>query len=217
MGFIQVKASDGHQFQAYSCEAEGERKGSILLIQEIFGVNSHIQSVCDHYADLGYQVLAPGLFDRVEAGLELGYSSSDVTRGREIRGQLGWDNTLLDLEAGLGQLSEPAISIGYCWGGSLSWLCATRLGVKASVCYYGGQISDFIDEVPGCPVLMHFGETDDSIPMASVERIRTAHPQVKIHTYQAGHGFNCEQRGSYHSESADLALKRTVDFIQTLS
>jgi carboxymethylenebutenolidase len=217
MGFIQVKASDGHQFQAYSCEAKGESKGSILLIQEIFGVNSHIQSVCDRYADFGYQVLAPALFDRVETDLELGYTNGDVARGREIRGQLGWDDALLDLEASLTHLPQPTISIGYCWGGSLSWLCATRLGVNASVCYYGGQISDFIDETPGCPVLMHFGETDDSIPMDNVARIRATHPQAIVHTYPAGHGFNCEQRGSFHPESADLALKRTLGFIQPLA
>ncbi len=217
MGFIQIKASDGHQFQAYSCKPKAQSKGSILLIQEIFGVNSHIQSVCERYASIGYQVLAPALFDRVEAGLELGYASGDVTRGREIRGQLGWDDALLDLKASLTHLPQPVFSIGYCWGGSLSWLCATRLGVSASVCYYGGQISDFIDETPSCPVLMHFGETDDSIPMDNVARIRATHPQVTVHTYPAGHGFNCEQRGNFQPESADLALKRTVEFIQSLA
>lgn len=217
MGTISLRASDGHPFQAYRSEPQGHSRGSILLIQEIFGVNSHIRAVCDDYAGLGYQVLAPALFDRVETGVELGYASEDVTRGRELRTQLGWDNALLDLAAGIEQLPRPVFSIGYCWGGSLSWLCATRLGVDASVCYYGGQISDFPDEDPGCPVLMHFGETDASIPMENVEAVRAAHPQAQIFVYPAGHGFNCDQRSSFDAESAVLAKQRTLEFLQQLN
>ncbi len=105
-------------------------------------------------------------------------------------------------------------AVGFCWGGSLAWLAATRLEPAAAVCYYGGQIVQFKDERPRCPVLLHFGETDPIIPPENVDRIRAAQPEVAIHTYPAGHGFHCDARGNYHAESASKAWARTLDFLE---
>lgn len=214
--FITLKASDGHEFAAYVAEPEGAPRGGIVLIQEIFGVNSHVRGVCDGFAADGYKVVAPALFDRIERGVETGYSPEEIAAARELKGRMDWDSPLLDIQAATGALSGLKTGvIGYCWGGSLAWLAATRLdGFAAAVCYYGGQINDFRDESAKCPVMMHFGTEDASIPMEAVEAIRAAQPDATIHIYEgAGHGFNCEQRGSYDAASAATARERTVAFL----
>lgn len=214
--FITLKASDGHELAAYVAEPDGAPRGGIVLIQEIFGVNSHIRGVCDGFAADGYKVVAPALFDRIERGVETGYSAEEVAAARELKGRMDWDSPLLDIRAAADTLSGLKTAVvGYCWGGSLAWLAATRLdGFAAAVCYYGGQINDFRDESPKCPVMMHFGTEDASIPMDAVEAIRAAQPDATIHVYEgAGHGFNCEQRGSYDAPSAATARERTLAFL----
>lgn len=213
---ISLKAADGHEFSAWRAEPSSAPRGAIVVIQEIFGVNSHIRAVTDGFATAGYTAIAPALFDRAERGTELGYQPDDVARGREIRGRISWDDALADIAAAIGSLGGAKIGVvGYCWGGSLAWLAATRLdGLSAAVCYYGGQINDFRNETPRCPVLMHFGGEDHGIPMTAVEAIRAAQPDLPIHVYQgAGHGFNCDQRGSYDADSAATARDRTMDFL----
>ncbi len=212
---ISLEASDGHRLAAYRTDPEGPPRGGIVIIQEVFGLNDHIRGVCDGYAEDGYAVVAPALFDRVEEGVELGYQGGDLSRGRELRGALGWDEPLLDIQAAVESLKGAGKVgvIGYCWGGSLAWLCATRLGVDAAVCYYGGQIADFVDETPRCPVMLHFGETDAFIPNEKVELVREMHASVPLFTYPAGHGFNCESRADYHPQSAKLARSRSLEFL----
>lgn len=213
---IELKATDGHRLAAYRADPEGAPRGGIVIIQEVFGLNDHVRSVCDGYADDGYSVVGPALFDRVERGVELGYLGDDLARGRELRGELGWEKPLLDIQAATDVVKEAGKVgvIGYCWGGSLAWLCATRLSVDAAVCYYGGQIADFVDESPRCPVMFHFGEKDAFIPNEQVELIGKKHPDVPLFTYPAGHGFNCESRADYHPESANLARSRTLEFLE---
>lgn len=214
---IELKSSDGHAFTAYRADPDGRPRGGIVVIQEVFGLNDHVRGVCDGYAADGYAVVGPALFDRVEKGVELGYQGDDLARGRELRGALGWDEPLLDLEAAVVEAKSAGRVgvVGYCWGGSLSWLCATRLGVDAAVCYYGGQIADFVDESPRCPVMLHFGEKDAFIPNENVKLVAEKHPDIPLFTYPAGHGFNCESRADYHPESARLARSRTLEFLST--
>ena len=191
-------------------------RGGVVIVQEVFGVNDHVRGVCDGYAADGYAVVAPALFDRVKRGVELAYEGEDLTHGRELRGELGWDNPLLDVQAAV-ELLRPfgkVAVIGYCFGGSVAWLAATRLDVDAAVGYYGGQVSDFVDEDPRCPVLLHFGETDAFIPLENVDKIEKRRPDIPLYRYPAGHGFNCESRSDYHEESAKLARSRTLDFIR---
>ena len=175
---IELTAGDGHTLSAYRADPQGDARGGIVIVQEVFGVNNHVRGVCDGYAEDGYAVVAPAVFDRVEHGVELGYEGDDLTRGRELRGELGWDNPLLDVQAAVAAL-RPAgkvAVVGYCFGGSVAWLAATRLEADAAVGYYGGQIADFIEEEPKCPVLLHFGEIDAFIPIESVDKIQARSP-----------------------------------------
>lgn len=213
--YVTLTADDGHRLQAYVARPEGEAKAGLVVIQEIFGVNGHIRAVADGFAAEAFAVVAPCLFDRVQPGIELGYTPDDVARGRELRGQIAWDAAMLDIAAALkaAAANGPAGVIGYCWGGSLAWLAATRLNPAAAVCYYGAQIVQFKDERPNCPVLMHFGERDASIPAADREAIAAAQPEVGIHVYPAGHGFSCTERKDFEPESARLARERTLAFL----
>ncbi len=209
---LQLTAADGHGLDAYRADPEGIHKGGIVVIQEIFGVNSHIRGLCDKFAAEGYTALAPALFDRVGKGIELGYEEADVAEGREIRGKITWEQAVSDVAAAVDVLkSEGRVAaVGYCWGGSVTWLAACRLDLACAVGYYGGQIADFKDEKPGCPVVLHFGETDASIPMDAVEAVKAAQPDVPVYVYPAGHGFACDQRGSFDAESTNEALPRTL-------
>ena len=214
---ITLKASDGHELSAYRADPAGTARGGLVVIQEIFGVNSHIRAVADGFAAEGYAAGAPALFDRVERGVELGYEEDGRTRGRGIRADIAWDDALQDVAAAVAALSgKPVGVVGYCWGGSLAWLAATRIaGIAASVGYYGGQIKDFKDEAPRCPVMLHFGTEDASIPMDAVAAVQAAQPDIPVHIYEgAGHGFNCDQRGSYHAQAATTARARTLAFLK---
>jgi carboxymethylenebutenolidase len=211
---LQLTAEDGHTFSAYRADPNGRPRAGIVVVQEVFGLNDHVRRVCDGFAADGYAALAPALFDRVERGVELDYAGADLTRGRELRAELGWEAPLRDVAAALsalGELGKVGV-VGYCWGGSVAWLSATRLTPACAVCYYGGQIVQFLDERPRCPVLMHFGERDPFITTEDVERIRAAQPEIPVHTYPAGHGFNCDQRADYDARSAALARERTMAF-----
>lgn len=211
---VDIETLDDNELTGYLTEPHGQPIGGLVVIQEIFGVNGHIRAVADGFANDGYIVLAPALFNRVAPGIELGYTSEDVEKGREIRARIGHDDAVRDMAAAVTALAgRPIGVVGYCWGGSLAWNAATRLdGVSAAVGFYGGMIPDMVDERPRHPVMLHFGETDQSIPMAGVAKITAAHPDIPIHTYPAGHGFNCDQRDSYHAQSAKLARARTLAF-----
>ena len=214
---VQGTAADGHSLSMYRADPAGEPRGALVIAQEIFGVNSHIRAVCDDYAAEGYVVIAPALFDRVEPGIELGYQPDDVTAGRAIREKVSLDEALADVEAaaklviGVGRIGV----VGYCWGGTVAWVAATRSRTfAAAVSYYGGGVPDLADEQPNCPVQLHFGEQDHAIPLAGVEKLQAAHPKLPVYIYPAGHGFNCDQRASYHAESARLARERTLTFLR---
>lgn len=212
---VKLTADDGHSFDAYVARPAGQPRAGLVVIQEIFGVNVHIRSVADSYAAEGYLAIAPALFDRVDPGIELGYDKDDIAKGREIRGRIDWDQAMADIAAALGFVAGAGKVgvVGYCWGGSLAWLAATRLNPAAAVCYYGGNIYEFRDEQPNCPVMFHFGEEDGGIPMDQVRVVGATHPDAELHSYPAGHGFNCDMRGSYDAESAKLARERTLTFL----
>jgi carboxymethylenebutenolidase len=212
---VKLTADDGHSFDAYVARPAEQPKAGLVIVQEIFGVNVHIRAVADGFAKDGYLAVAPALFDRHKPGIELGYDSADVAKGREIRGTIAWDDALRDIDAALGLVTSAGKVgvVGYCWGGSVAWLAATRLKPAAAVCYYGGNVYEFRGEQPNCPVQFHFGEQDTGIPMDQVKAVAAAHPDQELHTYPAGHGFNCDLRGSYHAESAKLARERTLTFL----
>ena len=212
--FTTIMARDGHEFQAWLAAPPGRPRGALLVIQEIFGVNSHIRQVTDGFAAEGYTAIAPSLFDRVRRGIELGYTPADRQEGAGYRAQLTPENTLRDLAAALAVVrhSGRAGSVGYCFGGALSYLAACQLPVACAVVYYG-KLASYLEQKPKCPVMYHFGSEDPSIPLADVARIQAAYPQAPVYTYEgAGHGFNCEQRDSYNPQAAALARARTLEF-----
>jgi carboxymethylenebutenolidase len=212
----QLRAVDGFAFGTYEAMPTTKPRGGIVVIQEIFGVNSHIRNVCDGYAAAGYAAIAPQIFDRVERNVELGYEQKDMGRGVEIaRGKLKMDQTLQDLQAALDDAKRfgKVGVVGYCFGGLLAWLSACELnGLSAAVSYYGGGIAGALDGKPRCPVMMHFGDKDAHIPLSDVEKVRKAHPGVIVNVYAADHGFNCDHRGSYDATAAKLALTRSLEF-----
>ena len=212
---MRLTASDGHRFDAYEVHPEGAH-ASVVIVQEIFGVNAHIRSVVDRYAALGYRSIAPALFDRVEAGVELDYDEAGIARGREIAPQIAFEPAMLDVAAAVAAVSEtgPVAVIGYCFGGSVAWLAANELPIDAAVGYYGGQISGLLDRAPKVPTMLHFGELDHAIPLDGVRQVADAYPDVPVHIYDgAGHGFNCDARGSFDPVSATIACGRTVEFL----
>lgn len=216
---IELAASDGHRFGAYEAEPEGDTRGGIVLIQEIFGVNAHIKRVADGYAADGYRVIAPAIFDRAEKNVELGYDKADVDRGIALRQKITLDQMLLDIAASGAALKNAGKVgvVGYCLGGSLAWLTACRLdGFAAAVGYYGGMIAANLGEKPRIPVLLHFGEADGGIPMTDVEKVKAAVDPalVQVFTYPAGHAFNRDGTSAYNAHCAMLARMRTVKFLQ---
>lgn len=209
---IRLTASDGFVCDAYVARPAGVPKGGIVVVQEIFGVNPHIRSVADRYAAEGYLAVAPALFDRAEPGFQSGYQPEDMPRAYAMIGKVSSGPALLDIAAAIAFAAEAGKVgiVGFCWGGTLAWKAAAKLpGLSAAVGYYGGNILDLTDLQPQCPVMLHFGALDDHIPVDKVRAFAAARPELPIFIYDAGHGFNCDARGSYDATSAKLAQERT--------
>ncbi|MEP2830402.1 dienelactone hydrolase family protein [Parvibaculum sp.] len=212
---ITLKSGDGADILCYHAKAEGESKGGLVLIMEIFGVTAHIKDLCDDYAARGYDVLSPQLYDRQVKDFQATYSQEDIQESLKLRADNSYENTVLDVQMCIDKLhadgAKKVFITGYCYGGSVSWVAACRAkGLDAASCYYGGAIKQFIDESPKCPTICHFGEKDHSIPMEDVREIEKAHPEVKVYVYDADHGFNSDRRNNYDKAAAELALKRTL-------
>ncbi|MCZ6852482.1 MAG: dienelactone hydrolase family protein [Gammaproteobacteria bacterium] len=211
----QIRSVDGFSLGAYQA-APGTLKGAVVVIQEIFGVNSHIREVVDGYAEAGYFAVAPQIFDRVERDIELGYEESDMGRGVAIAFQ-SLDRTLAlqDIQAAIETASVhgKVAVVGYCFGGLLAWLSACELeGLSAASCYYGGGVAGEVNRTAKCPVMMHFGELDAHIPQSDVAKVKESQPDVDVFVYDADHGFNCDHRASHNAAAAELAKSRTLDF-----
>jgi carboxymethylenebutenolidase len=221
---LNLKAADGFELTAYVAEPEGTPRAALIILPEIFGVNSHIRSVTDRYAQHGYLAIAPNMFDRVQRDLDLGYSDEDVKTGQALMRKLDWDQAVLDIEAAaqaVGHAGKVGI-VGYCWGGTAAWVAASRSAggdrgadITCAVSYYGNAITTVMDDRPRIPMMLHWGEKDHLIALADIERVRDIAPaSSQTFIYPTGHGFNCDQRSLYHPESAALAEQRTLDFLK---
>lgn len=217
---VKIRAADGHELDAYVARPQGEPIAGLVVVQEAFGVNSHIRSVTDSWAKDGFFAVAPALFDRIERGVELGYTSEDLQRGVALirRGDTG--DRLKDVAAALDyarrETGKKVGVIGYCLGGTMAWLAAARLDPDAAVGYYGGQIVQYAREKPKAPIMLHFGKEDSHIPKDEIDsKVAAAHPEVPIFWYEgAGHGFSCNDRASYNPEAAKLARERSLEFLK---
>jgi carboxymethylenebutenolidase len=219
MSETTLTAVDGHKLEAYVARPNGNPIAGLVVIQEIFGVNRHIRSITDSYANDGFLAVAPALFDRIERGVELAYEGPDAQKGMAILQKLDNAKALEDVNAALqyvrAQTGKKSGVIGYCLGGLLAWLSATRLQPDAAVGYYAGRIGNFASENPTAPVQLHFGRLDTHIPAEQVNKVQEAHPEVEIYWYEnAGHGFNCDMRASYNPEASALARTRALNFLK---
>ena len=218
--FIDLKAAEGHVFPAYVARPAGAPKAAVVVLQEIFGVNSHIRAVADGYAAAGYLAVAPATFHRVKANVELGYDEADMQAGIALKAAveaLPAPGVMADIQAAIdhaGAAGKVGI-VGYCWGGLLTWRAACNLrGLSAAAPYYGGGMTgpDEVARKARIPVLAHFGKKDRHISVDSVLAFKRAHPDVEVHLYEADHGFNCDHRGSYDAAATTLARERTLAF-----
>jgi len=202
---------DGFAFGAYRAAHDDARRGGLVLIQEIFGVTEHIRELADGFAADGYETLAPSLYDRQQRGFEASYDPADVGLARRYSEAAPWDEVAADLSACVAALAPPVFVTGFCWGGAATWLAACRCeGLAAASSFYGRRIPELIEETPRCPIILHFGRRDPTIPPETMEAIAARYPDIPIHLYDAGHGFVSDRRADYNPDAARLARLRTL-------
>ena len=213
---MHALAKDGHIVDLYVAKPKSQAVATVIVLQEIFGITDHIQAICQQYATHGYLAVAPALFDRIQKNIVLDYSS--IKEGRDYKMQLQDEQVLLDIAAAAATAENDlkVAVIGFCFGGALSYLASTRLNLNCAISYYGGGIAEkYINQKPLCPIMYHFGALDPIIPSTDVAAIQSNHPEGVFHIYDnAGHGFNCSDRRDYHSESAELAFARSLEFLK---
>jgi carboxymethylenebutenolidase len=215
---IELKAADGHKLAAYRAEPQGKPRGAVVVIQEIFGVNKHIKAVADGYAADGYLVIAPSMFDRLQRGYDTGYSPPEIEAGRALTQKADWKQVMQDVAAAVeaAKAGGKVGIVGYCWGGTVTWVAAARIsGLTCAVPYYGGGMPGFIGEKPKCATMCNFGEEDKTPTLEQAKEIAKAHPEITAYYYPgAGHGFNCDHRPSFNAEASKLARQRTLEFFR---
>jgi carboxymethylenebutenolidase len=206
-----TSAADGFEFDAYRAAPEDARRGGLVLIHEIFGVTANIRALADGFAADSYETLAPSLFDRARPGFEVGYDAAGVAEGRRVSEEAPWDQVASDVQAAVLALAPPVFVVGYCWGGTAAWLAACRCDAVAAVSsFYGRRIPELAGETPRCPIILHFGSHDASIPPGVVDGLRIAYPDMPIHVYDAGHGFASDRAADFSPDAARLARLRSL-------
>lgn len=231
---IVIDTPDGPMEAHRAAPPDGERNPAIVVLQEAYGVDDHIRSICRRFAREGYVAIAPELYHREGPGRTFG--DGDFAAARPHLAALGNDGVASDVRAALATLrSDPAVdgvriaAVGFCAGGFAAFLAACRSDVATAVCFYGGGIAR---ERPGmglrpllpeadriaCPVLAFFGAEDASIPAEDVEaigtRLRALGKTFEIVTYpRAGHGFFNDERSSYRADAAVDAWQRTLEWL----
>ncbi len=214
---VQLHAKDGHTLDAYAIQPGAPTTAGLVIVQEIFGVNAHIREVAERYAEDDFVTIAPAIFDRIEPGVELDNGDADRQRAMALLTKFDMESAVDDIAAGVEWLRGLGVRVGvvgYCLGGTLAWLSATRLPIDAAVGYYGGRITQYLGERPKVPVMLHFGEQDEHIPQSEIDAIAKAYPEVSIYTYPAGHGFNRDGSAGYSASCATRARARTLEFLR---
>lgn len=206
-------AYDGTNIGAYRAAAAGERRGGVVMVQEIFGVSAHVRERCDAYAAAGYDAIAPSIFDRVERGFQAPLDAAGLQKGRAAVVASPWEQVAADIQAAIDALAPPVFVTGFCYGGAVTWLAAARCrGVTAASAFYGRLINDLLDDAPRVPIILHYGERDPSIPATAVAQVRERYPDVPAYLYPAGHGFCRQGSADYDAGSCTLATERTLAF-----
>jgi carboxymethylenebutenolidase len=214
---LELRSShDDFRFGAFRADARGERRGGVVVIQEIFGITDHIRERSETYAANGYDVIAPSLFDRIEPGFQATLDAAGSQKGREAVAKSSWEQVAADVQAAIDALAPPVFVTGFCWGGAVTWLAAARCkGIKKASAFYGRMINQLLDDAPRVPIILHYGEKDASIPAEAVDAVRARYPKIPIYTYEAGHGFCREGSDDFHEESCRIATERTLSFFSS--
>ncbi len=212
--WVALTAANGHRLEAFTVTPASPR-GSVVVLQEIFGVNGHIQAVARQVAALGYQAVTPALFDQVRPKVSLSYDKAGIEEGKALIAHISQQTAMSDVAAAVAYASAsgPVAVLGFCWGGSLAWIAAYELPIAGAVAYYGGQIGALLEKAPKHPVMTHFGDADASISPEVSASVSERFPAVVNHRYSAGHGFNCNERPAFDPASAALAWQRTSGFL----
>lgn len=224
-----VVASEGERkLRAYVAAPSAKKAPAVVIAQEIFGVNSALKKTADYLAENGFLAIVPDLFWRIEEGTDLGYSDQDRQKAMALMGKF-------DIQQGVRDLGETlkvaramegcngkAAVVGFCLGGTLAYLAATRNTPDLSVAYYGTAIHKHLEEASKVahPMLLHFGASDNFVPKEAVDEITGKLPRnATVHVYPGvGHAFcNVDRPGIYNAEQAQLANRRTVEFLRPLA
>ena len=209
---------DDAAFSAFQVQPQGARRGGVIVLQEIFGVDRYIRRDAERWAALGFEALAPSLFDRQEPGFVAEHTPEGIQQGFKYLQAIGWDKALADVETCVDWLAArgPVFVVGYCYGGSLAYMAACRIGdLAAASSYYGSLVPAHAGDKPLCPTICHFGRQDQHIPMSGVEALRARRSDVGVFDYDAGHGFNNEGAAAHSHAAADLARRRTLELFET--
>lgn len=221
---IDLVSPDGHRFPAYFAPAgglhRGRPRGGIVVGMEMYGVNGYLRGVCDRWAGDGYDAIAPALFERLEPGLVLPYDETGSVRGKDLSARIDYAGTVLDADTAADFLRDrtPGLKVavmGFCFGGTVTWLAACRGRFDAAVAYYGSDMCDYPDETPRCPVICHVGDADTAVPPAAVAAFGARQPDVRWYVYEGvPHGFdNGTRPARYVADAARLARERTLAFL----
>jgi carboxymethylenebutenolidase len=210
----RLTAADGHEFDCWMEPAKGDRRGGVVILQEIFGVTDQLKGVAARYAALGYDVAIPALFDRKERGAVIPFDQAP--RGRDMMLASDLEETMRDVGAAVEALAVKGggvAVIGFCWGGGLAIRAAQVLDIAGAVAFYGTRLPQYLDRPLNAPVLGHFGVTDDHVPPEMLDAAKAALPEMEVHMYDAGHAFANDARPSYVAAAADAAHARTEAFL----
>lgn len=210
-----LTASDGHVFNCWMESAKGDRRGGLVILQEIFGVTDQLKGVAKRYAALGYDVAIPALFDRQERGAVIPFDQG--ARGRDLMLAADLETTMRDVDATVAALAAKGGKVavmGFCWGGGLALRAAQKLNIGAGIAFYGTRLTQYLDCPLKAPMLMHFGLKDDHIPEEMRNQAKAYLPEIEMQLYDVGHAFANDARPSYVAEVAEQAHARTESFLQ---
>lgn len=208
-----LTAADGHKFDCWMESPADQSRGGIVIVQEIFGVTDQLKGVAKRYADLGYNVAIPALFDRQQRGAVIPFGAP--LPGRDMMLAADLDQTMADINAAVAALTGKVAVIGFCWGGGLALRAAQKLDIAGGVAFYGTRLPQYLDCPLKAPMLGHFGTDDSHIPPEMLQQAKDYLPELEVHMYDTGHAFANDARPeSYDKVSADLAHSRTETFLK---
>lgn len=212
---IASTGPDVFEFAALHAEPIGTRRGSVIVVQEIFGIDDFVKADVERWSQDGFEVLAPSMYDRIETGFCAAHDEAGTARAMAVVRRTKFRDALADIAACIDYLKSrgPVFAVGYCYGGTVVWHAAGRLdGLAAVSSYYGGGVEAAADLIPQCPVICHFGRQDPHISAEDVSsKLSSIRPEVTVCIYErSGHGFNNQSTDSAQTEDAKLARERTV-------